>query len=77
MTSALTLRPYQQEAITAVERALERGVRRPMIVLPTVLPADPRPPRALAADPRSDCNPGPLRRQAAGRGVSVAAGSTR
>ncbi|MGA2014974.1 MAG: DEAD/DEAH box helicase [Solirubrobacteraceae bacterium] len=32
---ALTLRPYQQEAITAVERALERGVRRPLVVLPT------------------------------------------
>jgi superfamily II DNA or RNA helicase len=31
---ALTLRPYQQEAIMAVEQALERGVRRPMIVLP-------------------------------------------
>jgi hypothetical protein len=35
MTSALTLRPYQQEAITAIQRALERGVRRPLIVLPT------------------------------------------
>ena len=33
--SALTLRPYQQEAITAIERSLERGVRRPLIVLPT------------------------------------------
>ena len=35
MSSALTLRPYQQEAIAAVERGLERGVRRPLIVLPT------------------------------------------
>jgi len=34
-STALTLRPYQQEAITAVERALGRGVSRPMIVLPT------------------------------------------
>jgi superfamily II DNA or RNA helicase len=33
--SALALRPYQQEAIAAVEDALERGVRRPLIVLPT------------------------------------------
>jgi superfamily II DNA or RNA helicase len=33
--SALALRPYQEEAITAVEDALERGIRRPLIVLPT------------------------------------------
>jgi len=31
----LTLRPYQEQAITAVEEALRRGVRRPLIVLPT------------------------------------------
>jgi superfamily II DNA or RNA helicase len=35
MSSALTLRPYQEEAIAAIERALERGIRRPLIVLPT------------------------------------------
>ena len=33
--SGVALRPYQQEAITAVEQALERGVRRPLIALPT------------------------------------------
>ena len=33
--SRLALRPYQQQAITAVEEALRRGVRRPLIVLPT------------------------------------------
>ena len=33
--SALALRPYQEEAIAAVEEALDRGVRRPLIVLPT------------------------------------------
>ena len=34
-SAALTLRPYQVEAIGAVERALERGVRRQLLVLPT------------------------------------------
>ncbi len=29
------LRPYQQEAMEAVIRAPERGIKRPMIVLPT------------------------------------------
>ena len=29
-----SLRPYQQEAITAVEDALARGVTRPLIALP-------------------------------------------
>jgi len=33
--SGVALRPYQQEAITAVEAALERGVRRPLVALPT------------------------------------------
>jgi superfamily II DNA or RNA helicase len=33
--SALALRPYQHEAIAAVDDALERGIRRPLIVLPT------------------------------------------
>jgi superfamily II DNA or RNA helicase len=33
--SGLALRPYQEEAIAAVEAAVERGVSRPMIVLPT------------------------------------------
>jgi superfamily II DNA or RNA helicase len=33
--TALALRPYQKEAIAAIEQALERGVRRPMLVLPT------------------------------------------
>jgi superfamily II DNA or RNA helicase len=33
--SAVALRPYQQEAIAAVEQALNRGVQRPLIVLPT------------------------------------------
>ncbi len=37
---ALTLRPYQEEAITAVGRALERGVRRPLMSFP---PARARP----------------------------------
>jgi ATP-dependent helicase IRC3 len=31
----LALRPYQDEAILAIERALGRGVHRPLIVLPT------------------------------------------
>ena len=35
--SALALRPYQQEAIEAVESAVERGVRRPLLVLATGL----------------------------------------
>ena len=34
-TTALALRPYQQEAITAVENAVGRGVRRPLIALAT------------------------------------------
>ena len=34
-TSPVTLRPYQEEAIAAVEHALRRGVQRPLIVLPT------------------------------------------
>jgi len=33
--TALTLRPYQVEAIAAVERALDRGVWRQLLVLPT------------------------------------------
>jgi len=33
--TALALRPYQTEAIAAIEQALKRGVRRPMLVLPT------------------------------------------
>ncbi len=33
--SGVALRPYQQEAITAVEDGLRRGVTRPLIVLPT------------------------------------------
>jgi superfamily II DNA or RNA helicase len=33
--SALALRPYQEQAITAIEDALERGIQRPLIVLPT------------------------------------------
>jgi superfamily II DNA or RNA helicase len=33
--TALPLRPYQQQAIDAVEDALRRGVTRPLIVLPT------------------------------------------
>ena len=33
--SGLALRPYQQDAITAVEDALQRGVTRPLIVSPT------------------------------------------
>ena len=35
MSTALTLRPYQQEAIEAIEGAVERGVQRPLLVLPT------------------------------------------
>ena len=35
MSAALALRPYQDEAIAAVDAALERGVRRPLIALPT------------------------------------------
>jgi superfamily II DNA or RNA helicase len=35
MSARLVLRPYQEEAIAAVERALGDGVRRPLIVLPT------------------------------------------
>jgi superfamily II DNA or RNA helicase len=35
MSAALTLRPYQEEAVAAVEAAVERGVRRPMVVCPT------------------------------------------
>jgi len=31
----LTLRPYQQEAVDAVQAAARRGVRRPLVVLPT------------------------------------------
>jgi len=33
--AALTLRPYQQEAVDAVQAAAARGVRRPLVVLPT------------------------------------------
>ncbi len=33
--TALALRPYQKEAIAAIEQALKRGVRRPMLMLPT------------------------------------------
>ncbi|MCH7848425.1 MAG: DEAD/DEAH box helicase family protein [Planctomycetes bacterium] len=32
---SLTLRPYQEEAIAAIEAAAERGVRRPLVQLPT------------------------------------------
>ena len=35
--SGLALRPYQQEAIAAIERAADRGVRRPLLVLATGL----------------------------------------
>ena len=35
MSVTLTLRPYQKEAIAAVESAMARGVRRPLLVLPT------------------------------------------
>jgi superfamily II DNA or RNA helicase len=35
MSVALTLRPYQQEAIAAVKSAVERGLQRPLLVLPT------------------------------------------
>jgi superfamily II DNA or RNA helicase len=35
MNGALTLRPYQEDAIAAVESAAERGVQRPLLVLPT------------------------------------------
>jgi superfamily II DNA or RNA helicase len=31
----LSLRPYQEEALTAIVAAQARGVRRPLIVLPT------------------------------------------
>ncbi|MGA2927684.1 MAG: DEAD/DEAH box helicase [Solirubrobacteraceae bacterium] len=33
--SPLTVRPYQQEAVDAVQAAAARGVRRPLVVLPT------------------------------------------
>ena len=33
--TALALRPYQQEAIAAVQEGLARGVKRPLITLPT------------------------------------------
>lgn len=35
MRSPLSLRPYQHEAVDAVQAAVERGVQRPMVVLPT------------------------------------------
>ena len=35
--AALKLRPYQQEAIEAIERAAARGVKRPLLVLATGL----------------------------------------
>ena len=35
MSGALTLRPYQQEAVDAVQAAVSRGIRRPMVVCPT------------------------------------------
>ena len=35
MSVTLTLRPYQREAIAAVESAMARGVQRPLLVLPT------------------------------------------
>ena len=35
MRSALSLRPYQHEAVDAVQAAVDRGVQRPMVVLPT------------------------------------------
>lgn len=34
-TGGLPLRPYQEDALSALERAAERGVRRPLVVLPT------------------------------------------
>jgi len=33
--TALTLRPYQEEAVAAIEHAAKRGVQRPLLVLPT------------------------------------------
>ena len=35
MSAPLTLRPYQQEAVDAVQAAVRRGIQRPMVVLPT------------------------------------------
>ncbi len=35
MSGALTLRPYQQEAVDAVQAAVRRGIQRPMVVCPT------------------------------------------
>lgn len=34
-TARITLRPYQVEAIEAIEAAAERGVRRPLLQMPT------------------------------------------
>ena len=31
----LELRPYQQDALTAIEDAVERGITRPLLALPT------------------------------------------
>ena len=33
--SAIQLRPYQQEAIAAIEAGIDRGIRRPLVVIPT------------------------------------------
>ncbi len=35
MSAPLTLRPYQQEAVDAVQAAVRRGIQRPMVVCPT------------------------------------------
>ena len=32
---AIQLRPYQQEAIAAIEAGIDRGIRRPLVVIPT------------------------------------------
>ena len=34
-TSALTLRPYQHEALDAIQAAIDRGVCRQLVSLPT------------------------------------------
>jgi superfamily II DNA or RNA helicase len=35
LDTPLTLRPYQQDALTAIEAAALRGVRRQVVSLPT------------------------------------------
>ena len=34
-TQSITLRPYQHDALTAIEQAESRGIRRPLVALPT------------------------------------------